>query len=186
MSHASPKDSPPPLGEDLPELTPKQAAFVKGILDGLSASESYRRAYDCENVQPHNIWALASRLRANVNVRSWLAAARRAGLDRAAQSVEDHIAELNEVKQMAIDLGDAKTALKAVEDKGRVGGLYIDRSEVTINDPARILHEIAAINPNIAQTIADQYRIPIALPSQPQPQTIEASPASQPDEQDDD
>ena len=34
--------------DELPLLTPKQAAFVDALLAGKTASDAYRHAYDCE------------------------------------------------------------------------------------------------------------------------------------------
>ena len=53
--------------------TPKQHAFIVGCLKGLTASESYRRAYDCENSSPGTIWTEASKLMCNPAVAQRLA-----------------------------------------------------------------------------------------------------------------
>ena len=36
--------------EELPTLTPKQTAFVNALLQGKTASDAYREAYNCENM----------------------------------------------------------------------------------------------------------------------------------------
>jgi hypothetical protein len=38
------------------KLTGKQTQFVQGILKGLSQSDAYREAYDCENMADNSIW----------------------------------------------------------------------------------------------------------------------------------
>jgi hypothetical protein len=55
------------------EPTPKQHAFIVGCLKGLTASESYRRAYDCEASSPGTVWTEASKLMLNPAVAQRLA-----------------------------------------------------------------------------------------------------------------
>ena len=43
-------------GDDLPELTPRQMAFVRYLLAGKGASDAYRLAYNCENQTPESVW----------------------------------------------------------------------------------------------------------------------------------
>jgi hypothetical protein len=50
------------------KLTGKQTQFVQGILKGLSQSDAYRAAYDCENMADNSIWREASVLFANPKV----------------------------------------------------------------------------------------------------------------------
>jgi hypothetical protein len=50
------------------KLTAKQMLFVQGILKGLSQSDAYRAAYDCENMADNSVWREASVLFANPKV----------------------------------------------------------------------------------------------------------------------
>ena len=54
--------------------THKQQQFIVECLKGLSASEAYRRAYDCEGSKPQTVWNEASKLMLNPLVASRLAA----------------------------------------------------------------------------------------------------------------
>ena len=36
--------------DELPTLTPKQNAFVNALLQGKTASDAYREAYNCEKI----------------------------------------------------------------------------------------------------------------------------------------
>ena len=61
----------PIKGGDKPapdKLTGKQQAFVQGILKGMSQSDAYRGAYNCENMAASSIWREASVLLTNPKV----------------------------------------------------------------------------------------------------------------------
>lgn len=49
-------------------LTYKQEQFIQGLLDGLSQIESYKRAYNCENMSDSTISSNASRLFKNSKI----------------------------------------------------------------------------------------------------------------------
>lgn len=54
------------------ELTEKQKAFARGVFEGLSQREAYKKAYDCANKKDKTVDALASRLLSNVKVEEYL------------------------------------------------------------------------------------------------------------------
>ncbi len=54
------------------ELTEKQKAFARGMFEGLSQREAYKRAYDCAKKKDETVDALASRLLSNVKVKEYL------------------------------------------------------------------------------------------------------------------
>lgn len=160
----------------LPELTEQQRKFVEGILSGLSASDAYRASYNVANSQEASIWAAASRLRHNVKVAAWIRAARIAGFGSAVLTKEAHMAELDRLKEIALQAGDVKAAAACEHLRGKASGLYVERSEVTVHDPAAVLAQIAAIDPGIAQRLAERFGM-ASLPA-PQPLTIDAEPIS--------
>ncbi len=41
---------------DLPTLTPKQTSFVNALLQGKTASDAYREAYNCEMMSHRAVW----------------------------------------------------------------------------------------------------------------------------------
>ena len=43
-------------------LTPKQEKFVQGVVSGMTASESYRKAYSTKNMKDSSVWTEASKL----------------------------------------------------------------------------------------------------------------------------
>ena len=42
--------------DELPTLTPKQNAFVNALLQGKTASDAYREAYNCEKMSTASVW----------------------------------------------------------------------------------------------------------------------------------
>ncbi len=49
-------------------LTAKQEAFCQGIADGLGQSDSYRAAYDAEDMKENSVYVNASKLMKNAKV----------------------------------------------------------------------------------------------------------------------
>lgn len=139
----------------LPPLTVQQEKFVRGILDGMSASDAYRSAYDCSNSVDSTIWCNASQLRSSAKVSQWLKAAKKAGLDRAALTVESHLAELERLKEIALDAGNATAAITAEQLRGKVMGLYIDQVRDVTRSPAEIIAEIVGLLPSLSDDARD-------------------------------
>ena len=115
--------------EELPELTENQLKFVQGIQAGKSASDAYREAYSCENMQENTLWANASRLRTHSKVSAWLKAIKREQIKAANYTLQDHIRELTEAQQLAEEKGQIGPMVAAIEKKGRALGLYIEKHE---------------------------------------------------------
>lgn len=114
--------------EELPDLTPQQYLFVQSILDGKSLADSYRHAYP-GSAADTTIWAHASRLARNGKVATWIAEARKAAGQRAVITLEDHIAELNRLKEIALETGNVGAAVAAENYKGKATGLYVERTQ---------------------------------------------------------
>lgn len=144
---------------DLPKLTSQQENFVKGILDGKSASDAYRAAYSTDNMKPETIWAAASRLRANSNVGAWLSAAIKAGVHKAARTLEDHIRRLDRLQEIAVETGNVGAAVQAEQLAGKVSGHYTERLEINSSDPMDALREVAKLSPDLAKQLADESGI---------------------------
>lgn len=140
--------------KDLPELTPQEFGFVESIHAGQTASDAYRTNYECSTWSPQMIWVEAHRVRHRPNVALWLQAARQAGLGKHVVTLESHLDELDELKEMAKRDGVYGAAVKAVELKGRVSGHYVERHR---NEDARsdeeLLAEIRALSPDAADAL---------------------------------
>lgn len=147
------------IAVDLPDLTPNQYAFVEGLLAGKTASDSYRAAYSCENASDRTIWAEASRLRNCPKVSAWLTAARQAHLGKATVTLDEHLRELERLKEIAISTGNVGAAVQAEQLRGKAAGHYVEQvADVTI-DPIRTLQEIAELSPELADALAKHHGI---------------------------
>jgi hypothetical protein len=148
---------PEDLPGDLPELTDRQMRFVESILAGKTASDAYRAAYDCSKSQDNTVWVNASKLRSDANVALWLSAARKAGLGRAAVTLEGHICELERLREIAIDSGNVGAAVQAEQLRGKASGHYTENVNITHSEPASILDEIRKQSPDLADMLAKQH-----------------------------
>ena len=141
-------------GADLPDITDQQRRFVEGILSGKTSSDAYRAAYDCSNSLCSTVWAEASRLRSDYKVAAWLAAARKAGLGHTVVTLAGHIAELERLREIALDTGNVGAAVQAEQLRGKAQGHYVERLEVSAADPLETLRQIAAVSPHLAAQLA--------------------------------
>lgn len=139
--------------KDLPDLTAKQFKFVQGILSGLTASDAYRAAYDCENMSDAAIWVEASRRRSDSKVALWLSQARQQALTSATMTKEAYLQELQRLAKKCEDDKNLGAAVKATELQGKVMGHYVEKvADVTEQTEAdRALREIEKENPGLAE-----------------------------------
>lgn len=54
------------------DLTERQKAFARGVFEGLSQREAYKKAYDCSTKKDKTVDELASRLARNAKVKEYL------------------------------------------------------------------------------------------------------------------
>lgn len=144
-------------GEELPELTHQQMRFLEGLLAGKSASDAYRESYNTSNMLDRTVWAEASRLRADRNVATWLSAARKAGLGRAAVTLEGHLAELERLREIALETGNVGAAVQAEQLRGKASNHYSENINVTHKAPENVLDEIRKLNPALADQLANEH-----------------------------
>lgn len=152
--------------EELPDLTAQQQKFVQGILEGKTASDAYRAAYDCSEMLTRTVWAEASRLNANHAVTAWLSAARIAGLGTAVVTFESHIRELDRLKQIAIASGNIGAAVQAEQIRGKAAGHHVDqiRDVTERHDPVQTVYDLAKLTGVDPHIIASQHGV--ALPDE--------------------
>lgn len=138
---------------DLPELTEKQFRFVEGIAAGLSSADAYRRAYDCAGSGNNTVWVEASRLKASPSVSLWLAALQAAGFAKVKITREDHLAELERLRNLAERSGNIGAAVQAEQLRGKVAGHYVEKMEHSQGpmDTASKLAALADKNPELAE-----------------------------------
>lgn len=155
---AKPQDQ---AGADLADLTSQQTKFVSGILEGKSAAEAYRAAYDCSNMLPSTIWGAASRLRNDALICAWIYQSRIAGLGATSLTLVNHIAELERLRELALSAGNHGAAVQAEQLRGKAQGHYTERLEIsTKSDPLDELRLIAQTSPAFAAQLARDSGIP--------------------------
>ena len=107
----------------------KHDKFAELVALGMKQSDAYRAAIS-PDAPDASAYSCASRLVRDVKVLSRIqafqAAIRAARTDKAIYRYEDHIAELEQLRILAIAEGDYGTALGSVKQKGRVSGLEVD------------------------------------------------------------
>ena len=148
--------------EELPALTAQQQKFVEGIVSGKTASDAYRAAYDCSNSMASTVWCEASKLRNHPNVAQWIAAAQKACLGSTALTLDDHLRQLERLRELALEKGNIGAAVLAEHHRGKAKGHYVDQvRDVTEHDPQRTLLEIAQHSPELAAELAKANNIPL-------------------------
>ena len=109
-------------------LTDMQRAFVAEYLKDFNAKEAAVRA----GYSPRNARALGSRLMSKPQVRAELDKYREQVQARAWLTVEKVLADLEEIRQRAVDAGDYRAATKAAELLGRYLSMWTERVEHTV------------------------------------------------------
>lgn len=111
------------------KLTPKQEKFCQKYIETGNASEAYRQSYDCENMKPESVNRLAKDLLDNIKITSRLNELKGEHAKRHAITVDTLLAELEEVRQLAlVPKGENGTlqlnvAVNAIMGKAKLLGL---------------------------------------------------------------
>lgn len=158
---------------ELPQLTGQQMNFVEGILAGKTASDAYRAAYTAENSTPRTIWAEASRVNTHPGVSAWIAAGRKARLGSASVTLDDHVRELERIREIALANGNIGAAAQCEHYRGKAKGHYTENiRDVTEHDPLQTLRAIAElVGDEAAERLAKTHNIPFT-PSLPEHKTV--------------
>jgi phage terminase small subunit len=146
---------------ELPQLTAQQQKFVEGILAGKTATDAYRAAYDCSNMLASSVWSNASKLCSDVKVAQWMSAARQACLGTATVTFENHMQQLERLREIALTSGNIGAAVQAEQIRGKAAGHHVDqiRDVTERHDPVQTIREIAQHAPDLAASLAAQHGI---------------------------
>ncbi len=141
--------------EELPKLTDKEnKCMMRYLVNGHVQNEAYRYGYDCSNMSDKSVDVEASRFFKNPKITLWLDKFR----DNTHKTIQEvlkydalkHFAELDEMKQLALGCRDkysnpnVNAALKSVELKGKLAGLYKDeKEEMTGNNTVTVMGSIS-------------------------------------------
>jgi len=133
---------------ELPKLTDKQQQFVlRYAINGNNGAEAYRFAYDCEGSSEATINSEVNKILKNPKITLWLNQAesnvQQVFKDEIKYSAKDCFDELAEVQERAKKRGgNYQHELKAIELKGKLGGLFVDKHQVTGGGLADVLDKL--------------------------------------------
>lgn len=106
-------------------LTPRQEKFAQEFILTGNASEAYRRAYPKSlKWKPETVNENASRLKGNSKVSARIEELRTELATANAVTIESVKMELDEIKEMAMQLGNPTAAIAAVVNKAKLFGLF--------------------------------------------------------------
>jgi len=113
--------------EGLPDLTESQYQFVLGLLAGKAATDAYREAYEAIGWTPNALAVEASRLKSNPKISLWLNRLKAQQAHEGAYTLQDHVEELDRLRDIAEQSGNIGAAVQAAQLKGKALGMYVDR-----------------------------------------------------------
>lgn len=115
-------------------MTPKQERFAMEVASGKTQADAYRAAF---NVKPttkaESVQQNASRLMANVKVASRVAELRAPIAEKAGITLESHLADLQSLRDRAVELNQIAAAISAEIARGKASGVHVEKSEQTVN-----------------------------------------------------
>lgn len=104
-------------------LTLKQIKFCKAYIETGNASESYRRAYDAENMSNEAIRVEACRLLQKPNVALTVEKMQKQAMERHLITVDSLIEELEEARRLALETQNPNALQNATMSKAKLLGL---------------------------------------------------------------
>lgn len=104
-------------------LTLKQIKFCKSYIETGNASESYRRAYDAENMSNEAIRVEACRLLQKPNVALTVEKMQKQAMERHLITVDSLIEELEEARRLALETQNPNALQNATMSKAKLLGL---------------------------------------------------------------
>lgn len=114
-------------------VTEQQEKFSQAFVETGNASEAYRRSYNTENMAENTVWKRASELLDNRAVEGRIETLRAKHAKRHNVTVDSLVAELEEIKQIALAAETPQTsaAVSAVMGKAKLTGLDKQVVEMT-------------------------------------------------------
>lgn len=112
-------------------LTPKREKFAQAVASGKTQADAYREAFAVDKATAKSVQELASRLMADVKVRSRVEEIRGPIVEKVGITLESHIRDLLDLRNLAAKKEQMSAAISAEIARGKVCGLYVDRVEHT-------------------------------------------------------
>lgn len=114
---------------EVPELDDREIAFADLLLKGMNATDAYIQAFDVHHWGRNSAQVAASRLANSDRIKLWLSYARLGAMTEGVISLEQHLRELDRLKEMALESGNVGAAVQAEQLRGKAGGLYTEKYE---------------------------------------------------------
>ncbi len=111
-------------------LTQKQENFVLAYIETGNASEAYRRAYEADGMKPETVNVKASQLLRQDKIRIRLEELRKPVTVSAQLTLEQHLSDLEKLRELAKEEGKYGPAVQAEIARGKAAGLYVERSQI--------------------------------------------------------
>ena len=122
----------------MPELSPKQKAFVREYAIDSNATQAAIRAGYSEKTAPEQ----GSRLLRNVKVKAAVAETQKAHAERVGITVDSLTAGLQKIHDAAYEKDQLAVARQTLMDQGKLHGLITDKAEVTKKSYREVLDEL--------------------------------------------
>lgn len=110
-------------------LTAKQEAFCIAYIETGNASEAYRRSYNAGKMKPETINRNAKALLDNNKIATRLQELRAPAVEKAQITLEQHLADLQRLRDLAEASEKYGPAVTAEMARGKAAGLYVDKVE---------------------------------------------------------
>ncbi len=114
------------------KLTAKQERFAQEVASGKSQADAYRAAYDAELSKPETIHSKASVLMADGKVAARVAELREPVVQKAQITLESHLADLQMLRDKAMESNQLSAAISAEIARGKASGVHVEKSEQTV------------------------------------------------------
>lgn len=149
------KTKPVEMPENLPILTEQEQKLIEALGQGLNNSAAYRAAYGAQGYSDAALRVRACRKVAEPDIQAHLRALQAVGFANSKLTLDERISDELAFARRAEDAGNYGAAGGAHDRVNKLLGLYVERMDVTLNDPERILDEIRQILPDF-----DENRLP--------------------------
>jgi phage terminase small subunit len=133
-------------------LTPKREKFAQGVASGMSQADAYRSAFNVDKSTAKSVQELASRLMADVKVRSRVAELRAPVVEKVGVTLEGHLSCLADLREDARNVGQYSAAISAEIARGKAAGVYEMKVKMTGPDGGPIA--VTSITPAEYRRIA--------------------------------
>lgn len=107
-------------------LTPKREKFAQAVASGKTQADAYREAFAVDKATAKSVQELASRLMADVKVRSRVNELRAPAIEAVGITLESHLRDLLALRNLAAKKEQMSAAINAEIARGKAAGVYAD------------------------------------------------------------